>query len=322
MENSNDLGNKLYEETLKCITKTCDSKHTRMIADFVLERVPVTQIFNLTDIVMGTISDSTSNPDNISDWIKDATDINTVKVKEGLYSLDIDYTPYIDDVFVYSGTENGMYYGALMHRVNEKEALVFFGTLTESLKYTIFNVTTIEIQEGKLLVDFASLYNSVRGYIAENDIRDLRTQQYLISSLDICYIGTLSIILKTFKELTNKGDYKCYVDTVESSRAAYFRSPLTKKVTKATDKPIILVLRDTKDSDVVARKHARRQGKIHYAFSWIVRGHYRRLTNPEHLGLDRTGKRCVPGFTWIETYLKGDVDMPLLKRERKVVKGK
>lgn len=94
-----------------------------------------------------------------------------------------------------------------------------------------------------------------------------------------------------------------------------------KCITKAIDKPIVLVLKDTKNSGVVAKRHARRQGKIHYVFSWIVRGHYRRLTNPEHLGLDRTGKRCVLGFTWIEAYLKGDVDMPLLKRERKVVRG-
>lgn len=40
--------------------------------------------------------------------------------------------------------------------------------------------------------------------------------------------------------------------------------------------------------------------------AWSVAAHWRRLANPESLGLDRYGERCVKGFTWIGHYHKGD----------------
>ena len=39
------------------------------------------------------------------------------------------------------------------------------------------------------------------------------------------------------------------------------------------------------------------------------------------MGLDRNGKRCVQGATWIETYMKGDENLPLLRREHVVKVG-
>ena len=129
------------------------------------------------------------------------------------------------------------------------------------------------------------------------------------------------LLMKMFKDLTDKDkkQYRCYVDENDTKLSYYYRSPLNKKVTKAETKPIILVLNDTKDVERKVQEHRRKNGKIHYAFSWVVRGHYRRLHNPKSMGLDRNGVRCMPGVTWIETYMKGDENLPLLKRERIVI---
>lgn len=45
---------------------------------------------------------------------------------------------------------------------------------------------------------------------------------------------------------------------------------------------------------------------IHWQTSWAVMAHWRRLKNPESMGLGRQGKRNVKGYTWVNNYSKGD----------------
>ena len=66
-------------------------------------------------------------------------------------------------------------------------------------------------------------------------------------------------------------------------------------------------------------KYKNPRGTIHYSFSWVVRGHYRRLHNPATMGYNRSGEKVMQGMTWVETYLKGDTNLPLLKRETIVI---
>jgi hypothetical protein len=61
--------------------------------------------------------------------------------------------------------------------------------------------------------------------------------------------------------------------------------------------------------------------KIRWQSSWLVRSHWRRLANPEALGLNRTGDRSTKGFTWVGDYKKGDTN-PIKTKVRKVVKIK
>jgi hypothetical protein len=39
--------------------------------------------------------------------------------------------------------------------------------------------------------------------------------------------------------------------------------------------------------------------------SWAVRSHWRTLSNPKSIGIDRMNERTVEGATWIGTYYKG-----------------
>ncbi len=45
---------------------------------------------------------------------------------------------------------------------------------------------------------------------------------------------------------------------------------------------------------------------IDWDMSWRVRAHWRRLHNPEGVGIGRRGLRDVVGFTWVSNYRKGD----------------
>ena len=52
--------------------------------------------------------------------------------------------------------------------------------------------------------------------------------------------------------------------------------------------------------------------------TWDVMSHWRKLSNPESLGKDRYGERTVTGYTWIETYTKGDDNLPTIIKTRRI----
>jgi hypothetical protein len=81
------------------------------------------------------------------------------------------------------------------------------------------------------------------------------------------------------------------------------------------NRPTYIILdKDIKD----VRKYARKSdSKIEYSFSWIVRGHYRRLHNPESFGKDMFNRK-IQGKTWIESYTKGDQNLPLKNPNYKI----
>ena len=45
---------------------------------------------------------------------------------------------------------------------------------------------------------------------------------------------------------------------------------------------------------------------VRHIEGWSVSSHWRRLNNPESLGLDRNGDRNTLGYTWVSDYIKGD----------------
>lgn len=48
---------------------------------------------------------------------------------------------------------------------------------------------------------------------------------------------------------------------------------------------------------------------IDWSSAWNVRAHWRRLNNPESVGIGRNGLRDVVGFTWISNYKKGEGEL-------------
>lgn len=322
-ETSNEVGNKLYAETIKEIMKNCTSREQKILAEYLIERAPATQIFNISDVLL-SIVDKDGGPkadEDVCAWVEEALNIEVLRVgSEGSVLFRNKWTPYVDDLFVYSNTlgEN-KYYVTLIHRLDESRVVMFFGVYHET-SFGIFESITCEIDNLKgITTDYSHMYESVEKYIERNNILDYKRINFLLQAAEICFISFFATILHIFKSLTDRAEnhLACYIDESADARAAYFRAP-SKKVTKVTDKPIVLILNKDKDMEKKVVKYRRTKGNIHYAFSWVVRGHYRKLHNPKSLGMDRNGKRCVQGMTWIETYMKGDENLPLLKRERVV----
>ena len=321
---SNELGNLLYDITIKEIIKCCKNKEQKVLANYVLEKIPSTQIFNITDVLFDSITNDFGNG-GMDKWVWEKCNIKTTLKGEGRVNMQSSWTPYVDNVFVYAHTHNDMYYVGLFHRLDDEHVVGFFGTVNDDHKLTVFESITIEVNAlTGLEINYSHMFESVSKYIKTQGITNPRQIKYLYDAMDICFLGFFSVTLKVFRDLTEKDNksYKCYIDEIED-KPNYYRSPLDKKVTKAEAKPIILILKNEKDIERKVQKHRSTKGKIHYAFSWVVRGHYRKLHNPNSMGMDRNGVRCMPGVTWIEAYMKGDENLPLLKRERivKVERG-
>ena len=324
---SNDLGNLFYRKTLQYVIKKASNKDQRQLVDYMLERSSAVQIYNVTDVLNGFIKKSekvASESEGLSAFIKSTTDIDvSVNTEDCSCTFNYFWTPYVDDLYIYSETNNGLYYSILIHRISDEHIVIVFGTITREGEVTMMNTSTVELKALGLYVQYGNIRDSVHDLIYELGIQnDYRKVQYMYDAIHVCFVGTLSFILKMFHDLTDKSQScRCYVDTTEDTRTEYFRSPVNKKVTKLGNKPIILILSNDSEADKKAHRYKRRQGRIQYAFSWVVRGHYRKLHNPKSIGLDRNGKRCVQGATWIETYMKGDENLPLLRRERVVKVG-
>ena len=324
---SNDLGKLFYKKTLQYVIKNATNKDQRQLVDYMLERSSAVQIYNVTDVLKGFLknsSEATPKSDSLESFIKATTDIDvSVNREDCSCTFNYSWTPYVDDLYIYSETNNGLYYSILIHRISDEHIVIVFGTITREGEVTMMNTSTVELKALGLYVQYGNIRDSVHDLIYGLGVQnDYRKVQYMYDAIHVCFVGTLSFILKMFHDLTDKSQScRCYVDTTEDTRTEYFRSPVDKKVTKVGNKPIILILNNDSEADKKAHRYKRRQGRIQYAFSWVVRGHYRRLHNPKSMGLDRNGKRCVQGATWIETYMKGDENLPLLRRERVVKVG-
>lgn len=59
------------------------------------------------------------------------------------------------------------------------------------------------------------------------------------------------------------------------------------------------------DRVTAASRQTCHQRPVNWSHSWSVRGHWRRLNNPESIGLDREGNRTTLGYTWVNSYKKG-----------------
>lgn len=312
---SNEVGNMMYSAVLKHICKICTNFEQKQLADFVLEKAPVTKIFNITDPNSKILNDSETRRkatiDKRVDEILGTTGCYSKK-EEVSSVLKYSWTPYCDDIFVYAKIGEGDYSYMLAHRLDDNRIITFHGLYQISGDVTIFSIPVSTSINGVEL----RLHNLL------NSLADIKVQQEyanLTTTFTTCFYAS---ILKIFNDIANqeKRSFKCYVDEPEVQKTNYYRKLTGQRDTiKALDKPIILVLYDDNDIENKIKKYRNPHGHIEYAFSWVVRGHYRRLHNPETVGYDRNGEKCVQGMTWVETYLKGDPSLPLLKRETIVI---
>ena len=115
---SNELGNLLYDITLKEIIKCCKNKEQKILADYVLEKIPATQIFNITDVMFDSLTNEFGSG-GIDKWVWEKCNIKTTLNGEGRVNMQSAWTPYVDNVFVYAHTHNNMYYVGLFHRLDD-----------------------------------------------------------------------------------------------------------------------------------------------------------------------------------------------------------
>jgi hypothetical protein len=66
---------------------------------------------------------------------------------------------------------------------------------------------------------------------------------------------------------------------------------------------------------LLKQRTAQNTQNITWLHTWSVMCHWRRLKNPESLGLNRLGERDEVGATWIDTYKKGEgQELPKVRR--------
>ena len=127
-------------------------------------------------------------------------------------------------------------------------------------------------------------------------------------------------VLDVFNCLENqeKRMFNCYSEKPEGNKYIHMRNPKTEEVSKYPFKSLFIILRNDNELSKKVQRITNSGRKIEYSFSWIVRGHWRNLHNPESIGKGISGEDVV-GKTYIHSYLKGDKDAPLLKKETVVL---
>lgn len=132
--------------------------------------------------------------------------------------------------------------------------------------------------------------------------------------------NSIGSVLDVFNCLENqeKQMFNCYSEKPEGNKYIHMRNPKTKEVSKYPFKSLFIILRNDNELSKKVQRITNSGRKIEYSFSWIVRGHWRNLHNPESIGKGISGEDVV-GKTYIHSYLKGDKDAPLLKKETVVL---
>lgn len=127
-------------------------------------------------------------------------------------------------------------------------------------------------------------------------------------------VRPITLVMEIFHRVNNtsKKQYNFYSeDTNEKPHYVNYKGG---KCVLSNRPTYIILDKDIKE----VRKYARKSdSKLEYSFSWIVRGHYRRLQHHEHMGTDMFGKP-VQGKTWIASYVKGDKNLPLKNTNYKI----
>lgn len=356
---TNEVGNMLFEAVAKDLLSQFDKdKNLRQNKDVILDRLPNTRIFNISDVSIKSLEvyDNLLDKDIKNNEKDDEGSVNRITNATGItfrtttqtdpnfvvnrtvlskfmpdkeFNLmaDIGYTPYLDNLFLYStipSEDNRQLYQALiMFRLDDEKVFTYYSQLRMVRgipQIMMSGGVPIKITLGGLILSMTNMFtycNDIILHTTPNLSKDefSKKAEIILNFILLYYFTSLAM----FRDIANQNrkTYACYIDEPESPRNMYFRKD-NKNAIKLQEKPIILVLRDTHDKVIKVEKHKRKHGHIEYSFSWVVRGHYRKLHNPETVGKDRNGEKTVQGMTWVETYLKGNKDMPLVNRHTEV----
>lgn len=110
------------------------------------------------------------------------------------------------------------------------------------------------------------------------------------------------------------------IDDNSNSKPKYYRyNDKNKGVIRFNPKPTYIVLSEEKHKTLKNYDNIISNGKIERCFSFPVMGHWRRLSSQERIGKDKQDNYTIQGYTWVKDFIKGNKDMPLIKKEKIVL---
>ena len=139
----------------------------------------------------------------------------------------------------------------------------------------------------------------VKKFSVLNDVKSWIEKYVSNMAYDICSL------LSNLETLSPK---KNDIYVVDAERPTYYTKKLTKETIKV-NRPVYIYV-DKKDGEEkiksVKSEIGRRQ--IRQSLTWLVRGHWRKLSDMHKRGKNANGEYIVEGFTWVVPYKKGDKD--------------
>lgn len=312
------------------IMASVDEHIGRMKSEFT-EHVRNSQVFNATSITEKLLSDfyevnrartrgdkffkntNLEAKEQITEFLNVQKNALTGEYySESLYR----YTLPNPNVYVELANTNDLYIGVFL-TTHENNCMGHILTYQpEGVEHkTFFSLNVDESSDDELPKwEVTTIHDTYLGnYNIEEDGTDLvdGTDKATLMSL---VVRPLTLIMEIFHRVNNtaKKHYNFYSeDTNERPRYVNYNGGKCVLPNRPT---YIILDKDIKD----VRKYARKSdSKLEYSFSWIVRGHYRRLQYHEHMGTDMFGKP-VQGKTWIASYVKGDKNLPLKNTNYKI----
>lgn len=294
------------------------------------EYVRNTQVFNATSITEKLLSDfyeinrakarGDKFPQNINleakKRITEFLNIQKNALTGETYSESLwKYTLPNPNVYVELANTNDLYIGILLatfHNACIGHILTYQPEGVEHMTYFALNID--ESSDDELpRWHVMSINDDYLGSYHKEDVID-ETGKEVNDTLISLVVRPLTLVMEIFHRVNNtaKKHYNFYSeDTNERPHYVNYKGGKCVLLNKPT---YIILDKDIKE----VRKYARKSdSKLEYSFSWIVRGHYRRLQYHEHMGTDMFGKP-VQGKTWIASYVKGDKNLPLKNTNYKI----
>ena len=130
----------------------------------------------------------------------------------------------------------------------------------------------------------------------------------------------LNDVIESLQILQKMHNQIILIDEIEKPKNKYYRLKSTKETIKITQKPIYIILEESKHKKKYKSiADIKTQGNITRCFSFPVMGHWRRLQNKNKIGKDKHGNYNIQGFTWVTPFIKGDKSMPIVRKEHIVL---
>lgn len=298
------------------------------------EHIRNTQVFNATSITENLLSDfyevnrarargdkffknaNLEAKERISKFLNVQKNVLTGEYySESLYR----YTLPNPNVYVELANTKDLYIGVLLTTCDSSCIGYILTYQPESVEHMTYFTLSLEESDDEELPKW-QVTNIVDPYIGGysmevhgTDLTDGTDEAVLMSLV----VRPVTLVMEIFNRVNNttKKQYNFYSEDT-NERPHYVNYKGGKCV--LPNRPTYIIL----DKDIKeVRKYARKSdSKLEYSFSWIVRGHYRRLQYHEHMGTDMFGKP-IQGKTWIASYVKGDKNLPLKNTNYKIKQG-